>query len=272
MPSDRPSWFDELDLRTARTEAAMGTRALDPTDWLLVDHDWTAQRDEAATLLDHRTADVVASIDDLRVAPASAALAAELDRWLGTHAPEVADDGSAGRDLAACRRRVAEDLCLLLPTGLGWVLAAGAVCFPSHWRLDEKVGRPLDLVHGPVPGYADLTSRVEHFLSRLRPGAGAWRRNWSIHADPDLFAPDPPLTAPDVAPPDRWLRSEHQTLRRLPVTDAVVFTIRTQQCPLSALDRRDRHHLADTLEGWTPAVRAYKGGAVDAALLAWLHG
>ena len=35
-----------------------------------------------------------------------------------------------------------------------------------------------------------------------------------------------------------WLRSERQTLVRLPRTGAVLFTIKTQQCPMSVLAQR----------------------------------
>ena len=37
----------------------------------------------------------------------------------------------------------------------GPVFTAGVLCFPSRWRLMEKIGKPLSAVHGPVPLYAD---------------------------------------------------------------------------------------------------------------------
>ncbi len=65
------------------------------------------------------------------------------------------------------------------------------------------------------------------------------RRNWTVHDTPDLFAPDP---TPDPQPVDAaavgsalWLRSERQTLRLLPSSGSVLFTIRVQQAPLGAL-------------------------------------
>jgi hypothetical protein len=94
-----------------------------------------------------------------------------------------------------------------------------------------------------VPGYlAELAERVDRYLARLRPGVIGHRRNWSVHDSPALFAPvapdrSTPLPAAEVG--ERlWLRSERQTLRRLPVTGAVLFTIRVQQAPLAALARR----------------------------------
>ena len=35
-----------------------------------------------------------------------------------------------------------------------------------------------------------------------------------------------------------WVRSEYETLRRLPETDAILFTIKTQQCDVLRLRHR----------------------------------
>jgi hypothetical protein len=266
-----PAWLDELDLHAGPPAAAMGTRTLDDGRWLLVDDDWIGQRDEARALLRERRDDVLAPS---AVAPVVEELAGRIDRWLATHHPELADDAHAGEadPLAAARLRVAEDLCVLVPGGGGWILESGAVCFPSYWRLRDKVGRPLGFVHEPVPGYpGPFAARVDTFLGRLRPGQGVWRRNWSIHRRPDLFAPT--YERVDQPPPaERWLRTEHQTLLRLEEHDAVVFAIRTQQVPIARLRARPdiAAALAAALRGWSDEQRAYKGAAVDDALLAWL--
>jgi hypothetical protein len=256
-----PAWVDELDLHAGPPEAAMGTRVLDESRWFLVDDEWAAQRDEARALLQTRRAEVLAGA----VPDADAELDARIRDWLGV------DDAVEDRDaLARARSRVADDLCLLTPSDEGWLLAAGAVCFPSYWRLGEKVGRPLAAVHDSVPGYpGPFAGRVDGFLGRLRPGQGVWRRNWSIHDVPDLHLPSHPVT---TAGPARWLRSEYQTLLRLEEAAAVVFTIRTQQVPLTDLaDRPDVcAGLASAVRGWTPAQGAYKGSAVDGAVLTWL--
>lgn len=261
-------WFDELDLHAGLPEAAMGTRSLDDRRWLLVDEDWPGQREESRRLLGDRRSEVLAPGAE----EAAVELGDRIDRWLAAHHPGLVDDAHvAERDpLAAAAMRVAEDLCLLTPGAGGWVLAAGCVCFPSYWRLADKVGRPLLAVHEPVPGYAGrLADRVDAFLGRLRPGQGVWRRNWSIHDDPALFAP---VHGPAVGR-ERWLRTEYQTLLRLERAEAVVFTIRTQQVPLAALAARpDRcADLAAALRAWSPAQRAYKGAAVDESVLGWLE-
>jgi hypothetical protein len=110
------------------------------------------------------------------------------------------------------------------------------VCFPSHWRLADKLGLPAAAIHAPVPHYdEELRDRVDRFLARLRAGKGVQRRNLSVHSHDTLFAPEPhesPASFSDD-PDAVWLRSERQTLRRLPRSGAVLFTIRTQQCRLT---------------------------------------
>jgi len=120
-----------------------------------------------------------------------------------------------------------------------------------------------------------LAGRVDGFLGRLRPGQGVWRRNWLVHDVADLHLPTwvDDVERPTPVPEGRWLRSERQTLVRLPTVEAVVFTIRTQQVPMAVLGERPdvAGDLAAAIRGWSPEQRAYKGAAVDEALLSWLE-
>ena len=115
---------------------------------------------------------------------------------------------------------------------------------------------------------------MDRYLDRLRPGAPGWRRNWSVHDSPDLFAPvraDP--TGHTIGPADLWLRSERQTLRRLPETGAVLFTIRVQQVPFGILAARpDRAAaLAARLRAQPEELTAMNGLAPHlGSVLAWL--
>jgi len=286
MPTPEPPvWLDELDLHVGPPDASMGTRALDPDDWFVVDEQWEPQRAEAATVLAEHRDEALVGTDDPRVLGPSEELLALVRTHLARSGlpprphggVDVGQNGregvGGGHPLAAARLLVADDLCLLLPDGDRWVLAAGCVCFPSHWRPAEKVGRPLADVHGPVPGYPGaLGRRVDGFLTRLRPGRGVWRRNWLVHDVADLHVPIRAASDPRPEPGERWLRSERQTLVRLFEHDAVVFGIRTQQVPFAALAGRPDvcAALAAALRGWSPALRSYKGAAVDEALVDWL--
>ena len=60
-----------------------------------------------------------------------------------------------------------------------------------------------------------------------------------------------------------WLRSERQTLVRLPRTGAVLFTIKTQLCPVTAV--RERPHLAVALANKLSAEQtdlAFRGDTI----------
>ena len=136
--------------------------------------------------------------------------------------------------LECAGRLVQEDLCLIQYGDQGPVFTAGVVCFPSRWRLLEKIGKPLAAVHGSVPFYADRLSRaVDRFMCHVKAGHIAARLNWSVLDDPALFQPtgkwrldDNPAITADNAGERLFLRVERQTLRRLPRSEAVLFGIR----------------------------------------------
>jgi hypothetical protein len=251
-------WFDELG-----DTIAMGTRALDGP---LFVRDADCDRDLAhkAELLADRHAEVFAALDT----PAVLAASQEVLALTGT------DDPDGLHPLDAAGRRVQEDLCVLVLRDGVPHLEAASLCFPSYWRLADKLSKPLADVHGPVPHYGDqLAGKVDAFLSRLAPGRSVWRRNWSIHDDPEYFLPEAGPTRDNLrVPEDLYLRSERQVLRRLDTPSTVLFTIRTQQVPLATLaDRPDvAHRLARVIDSWSPDLVAYKAGHGATAARDWL--
>lgn len=188
--------------------------------------------------------------------PGSEAAAAEVAALAGAH------------DLPGAAVAQGDDLCVLGPEP-GWPLVAGVVLFPSHWRLGDKVGKPLAEVHDRVPGYP--AGQVDRFLDRLEPGKAVWRRNLLVHRDGELHAPEAPTH--DVPVAEWWLRSERQTLRRLPRTGAVLFTIHTDTAPLADLELPTRRALADRLGSFPPTWSPYAGLAAELPeLVSWLRG
>lgn len=241
----------------------MGTRALDEASWLLPDEHRDDDLAEKRRLLADVPDVVVAITPDATTAAAVEEAAALV--------------AVGARRLEEAALAVQEDLCVLVRRDDGWRLDAGVVCFPSMWRIADKVGRPMTEVHGPVPAYAEeLARRVDRFLDRLRPERPVGRRNWLLHTSPRLHQPDPPAEEPVPAVPDRmWLRSERQTLRRLPRTGAILFTIRTQQAPLAVLqDRPDlAPAVAAAVRSWSDDLVAYRSASAwRAPVVAWLDG
>ena len=179
-------------------------------------------------------------------------------------------------------RLVQEDLCLIQNGGDGPVFTAASLCFPSRWRLIDKIGKPLSAVHGPVPFYAHrLAGPVDRFMRHLKPGHIAGRLNWSLLDDPALFQPGGKWRVAggsDVTMENAgrcvFLRVERQTLRRLPRSEAVLFAIRVHVYPLErVIDGPERAvALAAAVRALPAEVQQYKSLLpFRAALLGWLE-
>ena len=177
--------------------------------------------------------------------------------------------------LEATARMVPEDLLLLKPhprkgdeTLLDWTLLAAALAFPAHWVLAEKMGRPLAGIHGPVPHYAErLETPMDRFFTNMKVGPISHRWNWSVMTSHRLFTPHrsrrTPL-APGAGIDEIFIRMESQTLRKLPRTGMILFTIRTYAEPLTrwAAMPGAVASLLEMLDGMTPEIRDYKGFAM----------
>ncbi len=253
----------------------MGTRALDPADWLRRDELAVSELPLRQRLLTEQR-DRVFACTERADAPADETLRL-VAAWLDGRGLREGDDQ---HPLARAAMSIQEDLCLMVHHDGAWHLEGACLCFPSMWSLSEKMGKPLHRVHGPVPHYAgELSARVDTFFDRLAPGKAVWRRNLSLWPCCLLWVPTNTIDRAlwDAAPADPshprlWLRSERQTLRRLPRTGAVLFTIRVQMAPLSVLRHRpDRaRDLAAWLRGPGGESRRDQLGEVLTPDLAWL--
>jgi len=277
----------------------MGLSSLDLDDWIEVDERMPADLAEKRRLLADRHEDVFAAL------PSADAGTREVLELLATHLPiahphvfqrvgshlvNIATEESW--DLTETRlhplelagRLVQEDLCLLGRDSdqSDWVLTAACLCFPTRWRLSEKIGRSLDDMHGPVPGYGEqLSGSVNRLFDRLRVDRPVTRMNWSVLDDPALHQPSghgrtEPSSAvsPENAGESLWLRVERQTVRKLPSSGDVLFTIRVHVRPLSDLAQHPAQaaRLASALEGMGDDMRVYKSLApVIEAAIEWLR-
>ena len=282
-----------LPFEGGRFRLAMGLMPLPSAQWLEIDSrrlaaDLAAKR----ALLQTRHAEVFAALPESEAA--SVELLALLARHLPQHHPDIyrrdgdrlvnqatAETWDVARpalhplDLAG--RLVQEDLCLLRSEGDAYRLVAASLCSPARWRLADKLGRPLAVIHAPVAGYAQkLAAPVDRFFATLKAGKLVWRLNWGIVDDPAPFqpvAPAPAAITAATAGERLWLRVERQTLQRLPASGAVVFTIRTYITRLDAAigSRASAAELAAALRDMPEESRRYKHIApIAAALLAWL--
>ena len=274
----------------------MGLMRMDEAEWFEVDEDWASDLAEKRRLLAERHEELV------RTVPGSEAGQAEvlrvLTQNLAQHHPahyrlegdvlHLAGldeswplDAATPAPIDAAGRLVQEDLCLMQHDGADWRLTAASVCFPTRWRLADKIGQPLLDIHAPVPHFHERLGRpVVRFFDALKLGRPVWRLNWSLLDDPGLYQPkghgrlreDPEIT-PKNAGEKVWLRVERQTLSRLEETDGILFTIRIHRWPLARLARlpeaaaKLRHALATM----PPATQRYKSMPVfGRAVGAWL--
>jgi hypothetical protein len=157
------------------------------------------------------------------------------------------------------------DFVLLRPEEEGtFRVVGGCVCFPSAWSLAEKIGHPMEFVHGPVPGLnAALGQQINAFMGKMKPGLGWQRLNWSLSRSAELNqhpARNLPQLDSDILPEEIYLRLENQVLVKLPVTQGVLFGIRIINCPLAEVKRDPviAQGLARGLTTMDESMAAYK--------------
>lgn len=208
----------------------MGTRNLGDRPWLIADEFLTQDLALKRSSLANRREAVAWFTPHSHDA---AAIALDLIGDAATATPPQTD-----HPLEAAALSVQEDLCLLRRDGTQWFFDASVICFPTHWHLPSKVGRPIGVVHDPVDGYEGrIADRVTRLFDRVteRP---VWRRNWSFTDDTELFQPayrtDVATIVPDRVNKDLYIRSERQTLRSL-TEGWLLFTIRVQMRTIGQL-------------------------------------
>ncbi|KAG5644931.1 hypothetical protein DXG03_007396 [Asterophora parasitica] len=202
-------------------------------------------------------------------------------------------DNAAVKALEISALLVQEDLALMIEGTDGkYYFQAGAITIAGFWRIQDKIGLPLDEIHtsGDVPRYKDkLQASMERFFQRLAVDKPVVRNNYffqvvkptspggieeidpeelgwaeSSNGPEDAFShthPEHQPTRPTPTPSTVRLRSERQTLRRLPHSGAILFTIRTHLTPIDKLAEEPgmARRLASALRGWGDDIGQYKG-------------
>lgn len=268
--------------RTSRP-FTIGLKPLDPAHWIKVDDQLRAYLDEKDRLAARVPQDVFSTL------PGSEAAQTEVLSLLADHLPRqypgIYQHFGSHIDINSAFRRVRlddpflppllmasslvqEDLAIL-QKDTDWRLTAAALSFPSSWRLRDKIGKPMHDVHKPVPGFGPDTRNagmISRIFDNLRPDQPVVRWNVSFYGDGALHHPDP-------SPAGRFrggefLRLERQTLRKLPDTGAILFTIRIYIESVAATATRPEgpellRELAEQITALDEAQLAYKGLTQD---------
>ena len=277
----------------------IGLKPLDLAEWIEVDETYDFQMREKRRIYAENFDKVFVAEENTEAAQAE--VLALIDEHMREHFPALegshrsSDRAELGhllpqgekeepaQPLVTASLLVQEDMILMRQGPDGWRLAAGSLCFPSSWSLTEKFGKPMHEIHEPVPQFGPGTRMAEliaRMFDRLQPGSPVQRFNWSIQSGDALYHPMshegrieraagrvskfPGADAAAYA----FIRVERQTLRKLPQSGDILFTIRIYLDPMAVLARHpDRATLAasfaEQLQALDTSQLDYKGLASD---------
>ncbi|KAK2025746.1 hypothetical protein LX32DRAFT_567510 [Colletotrichum zoysiae] len=152
-------------------------------------------------------------------------------------------DLSETEPLVVLLNNIPEDFAVMIrdhETGR-YVLRAGVVCSAVGWKISEKMGMGLPVIHEAVPDYKEkMQFSMDRFFTKMPTNKPIQRGSWGLEMGQPLYLPsdDPEFALrqsqrPDLKPEDIYLRVDWQTLRRLPLSGAVVFNFKAVFTPLN---------------------------------------
>ncbi|CAK9438516.1 uncharacterized protein LODBEIA_P27400 [Lodderomyces beijingensis] len=272
----------------------MGIRNMDWDSWIELDNEWQYYHDLKLQRLQEKGEKVHATSS--KAVDASWEVLYELCAYLPHRYPSLFsyDDNSQVLKILAtgetfdlkdkknldpivtAAKCIQDDIAIMVEDENGdYSLESGCVALAGFWRITDKYQRTLDEIHlsGDVPQYATkLGPAMRKFFRRLTVNNPVVRNNYFIQTDNNLdwstsIGPETKqevgwYTAPaatDVN--DLYFRSERQSLRRLPISGALVFTIRTYFMPITKLCQEPYvpRRLLNGINSWQSDVEEYKG-------------
>ncbi|KAK6507388.1 hypothetical protein TWF481_005823 [Arthrobotrys musiformis] len=173
-------------------------------------------------------------------------------------------------------RLIQDDIAIMVEGADGQTyLKSGSIILPGFWKLEEKFNMSLSEIHtsGDVPQFREkLEKGMVNFFKRVMPDDMVIRHNYFMQVDDGL------AWSHSIGPEDsshigwftaeknkvvenHWFRSERQTLRRLPRSGGVAFTIRTYFHPVTEVAKEPYvpGRLASAIRSWGEDVAKYKG-------------
>lgn len=271
----------------------MGLRSVPQDDWIQLDNHYPKYHADKATRISERGSKCFGAAPEAY--PAAVELLEELVNYLPARYPTLYKRTPKGIDnlwsgesfditespmkehpMAMAGRLIQDDLAIMIEKPDGeYYLLAGCILLAGFWRLEDKFGMRLSEVHtsGDVPQFKEkLEAGMQKFFSRLTCEELYARNNYFIQVDDSLAwswsigSEDSEEVSWQTAEKDRaiehhWFRSERQTLRRLPKSGGVVFTVRTYFHPITEIAQEDYvpGRLASGIRSWGEDVSRYKG-------------
>ncbi|KAM0440663.1 hypothetical protein ACHAQK_005637 [Fusarium lateritium] len=138
---------------------------------------------------------------------------------------------------------IPEDFALTLrdPATGRYSFRAGVVCSSVGWKLSEKIGLGLPEIHATVPDYKEkMEFSMDRFFTKMPTSSPIQRGSWGLEVGQPLFIPseDPEFKiresqSPSLSEEEVHLRVDWQTLRRLPLSGAIVFNFKALFTPIT---------------------------------------
>ncbi|KAJ3461354.1 hypothetical protein MRS44_009907 [Fusarium solani] len=140
---------------------------------------------------------------------------------------------------------IPEDFAIMLrdPQTGRYHFRAGVICASTGWSLGTKLGLGLPEIHEPVPDYREkMQLSMDRFFTKMPVSKPIQRGAWGFEVGQHLYMPpeDPGLSIRDSQDPslrleDLYFRVDWQTLRRLPLSGAIVFNFKAFFTPVTSL-------------------------------------
>ncbi|CDK28081.1 unnamed protein product [Kuraishia capsulata CBS 1993] len=270
----------------------MGIRAMEWDKWIELDNEWPKYHNRKLQRIKEKGAELYGTLPEAY--PAAMELLAEFKRFLPARYPKLFKRTEVGIDnlvtgesfdfteplkedpMLMAAKMTQDDLAIMIENENGeYVLKGGAIMLAGFWRLRDKINLPLSAIHttGDVPKYNEkLKSGMEKFFIRQTPEKPIVRNNYFLQTDDDLAwsksigDEDNEVVGWYTATPASdinkvYFRSERQSLRRLPITGATIFTIRTYFLPVVELCKEPYvpRRLLNGILSWTDVVQEYRG-------------
>lgn len=150
---------------------------------------------------------------------------------------------------------VAEDFAAMLrhPDTGTYSFRSGVICSSLGWNVGSKIGLTLHEIHAPIPDYKEkMQVSMDRYFAKKPTDKPIHRGSWGLEIDEPLFMPpdDAHEKLRDAQDPSHTLdrchfRVDWQTLRRLPLSGAVVFNFKAVFTPVEGF--RDEPYIPSLL-------------------------
>lgn len=157
---------------------------------------------------------------------------------------------SARDALEQLGRFVPDDLIFMKKFGEEYRVIGGNLAYPTHWDMDFALGKTITEIHEALPGtpesIASFSKMINGVLDRTLASKDVVRRNnWFIETDPRYALPayqkssfkGPQNITRENFETATFFRTERQTMRGLPESKVVTFSICPYVFPMGTLTK-----------------------------------